>query len=284
MQVETDVDEVEKNRDLEIHLLLEAIHLKYGYNFHNYSQAHLKRRILGRLSRSKLSSVSEMLHKVIHDPDFFHTLLLDLSINVTEMFRDPKFFVALREEIIPVLKTYPYVKLWHAGCSSGEEVYSMAILLKEEGLLDRCTIYATDFNQIVLKKAAEAIYPLDKIKAYTENYNKALGKASFSDYFTIQYGAAIIDKSLKKNIVFSDHNLTTDGVFGEMNVIICRNVLIYFNRGLQNRVYKLFHESLLPGGFLCLGSKETLLFSGYKKEYKQIHKCNIYKKIYNFDI
>lgn len=275
------IEEKEKNQDIEIHLLLKAIQLKYGYDFQDYSQAHIKRRLLGRLSRSKLDSVSEMQHKVLNDADFFHTLLLDLSLNVTEMFRDPKFFIAIREEVIPILKTYPFIKIWHAGCSTGEEVYSMAILLKEEGLLDRCLIYATDFNQIVVNKAQEAIFPLEKIKDYTKNYNKALGKASFSDYFHVQYGSAMIDKSLKKNIVFSDHNLVTDGVFGEMNIIFCRNVLIYFNRQLQNRVYKLFDESLLPGGILCLGSKETLIFSEYKVHYKQLHKCNIYKKIYS---
>jgi chemotaxis protein methyltransferase CheR len=268
------------NEDIEIHLLLEGIYMKYGYDFRNYSKTHLTRRIHGYVGRNHLSSVSEMQHQILNDPGFFHQLLLDLSLNVTEMFRDPRFFIALREKVIPLLKTYPFLKIWHAGCSTGEEVYSMAIVLQEEGLLDRCIIYATDFNQIVLNKASDAIYPLNRVREYADNYNKALGKASFSDYFTVKYDAAILDQHLKKNIVFSDHNLVTDGIFGEMNLIICRNVLIYFNRELQNRVFHLFFDSLLPGGVLCLGSKETLLFSGLKENYKQLDRLNIFKKIY----
>lgn len=272
--------EEKDNQDIEIHLLLEAIHMKYGYDFRNYSKAHLKRRILGRLTRSRLLTVSEMQHKILYDQEFFHQLLLDLSLNVTEMFRDPRFFQAVREKVVPLLKTYPFLKIWHAGCSTGEEVYSMAIMLKEEDLLDRCIIYATDFNQIVLEKASEAIFPASKIKEYANNYNLSQGKGSFADYFTLRYDAALLDKSLKKNIVFSDHNLVTDGVFGEMNMIVCRNVLIYFNRQLQNKVLNLFFESLLPGGILCLGTKETLMFSEHKNSFKQLHKMNIYKKIY----
>jgi chemotaxis protein methyltransferase CheR len=277
-------EEQDNNQELEIQLLLEAIYLKYGYDFRNYSKAHLKRRILGRLSRSKCSSISEMQHQLIYDVNFFQQLIRDLSINVTAMFRDPAFYKAIREEVVPLLKTYPYIKIWHAGCSTGEEVYSMAILLKEEGLLDRSIIYATDFNQIVLKQASDAIYPLDKIKEYTENYFKANGKASFSDYFTVEYGSALINKNLKKNIVFSDHNLVNDGVFAEVNMIFCRNVLIYFDRELQNKVFKLFYESLIPGGILCLGTKETLFYSDNKKDYKQLHDLNIYKKLYTPDL
>ena len=273
-------EEEKNNQNIEIKLLLEAIHLKYGYDFRDYSKAHLKRRILTRLSRSNFGSVSEMQYKILNDHEFFHTLLVDLSLNVTEMFRDPYFFLGLRQTVAPLLKTYPFVKIWHAGCATGEEVYSMAILLKEEGLLDRCTLYATDFNQIALEKATEAIYPIKRLKDYTDNYNKTDGKASFSDYFTVKYDAAILDKNLKKNIVFSDHNLVTDGVFGEMNMIVCRNVLIYFNRELQNRILKLFYDSLVPGGILCLGTKESLMFSDYKESYKQLHKLNIFKKNY----
>lgn len=273
-------DDEKINQSIEIKLLLEAIYLKYGYDFRDYSKAHLKRRILTRLSRNHFSSISEMQYKVLNDEEFFHTLLVDLSLNVTEMFRDPYFFLAIREKVIPLLKTYPFIKIWHAGCATGEEVYSMAILLKEEGLLDRCTIYATDFNQIALEKAAEAIYPVNKLKDYTDNYNKADGKASFSDYFMVQYDAALLDKNLKKNIVFSDHNLVTDGIFGDMNMIVCRNVLIYFNRELQNRVIKLFYDSLVSGGILCLGTKETLMFSEFKEKFKQLHKLNVFKKNY----
>lgn len=267
-------------QSIEIKLLLEAIHLKYGYDFQDYSRAHLKRRLQSRMKRSQFKTMAEMQHQLLYNEDFFHSLLVDLSLNVTEMFRDPLFFEAVREHAVPILKTYPYLKIWHAGCASGEEVYSMAILLKEEGLLDRCTIYATDFNQIALQKAIEGIYPVNKIKDFVANYNKAKGKASLTDYFTVQYDNALVDKSLKKNIVFSDHNLVTDGVFGEMNMVVCRNVLIYFNRDLQNKVFRLFYNSLLPGGVLCLGTKETIVFSDYKEHFKLLHKLNLYKKNY----
>jgi chemotaxis protein methyltransferase CheR len=281
--MEASAQENETNEEIELQLLLEAIYMKYGYDFRNYSKAHLKRRIAGRLSRSGCSSISEMQHEVLYNVNFFHKLIRDLSINVTAMFRDPAFFRAIRTEIVPLLKTYPFIKIWHAGCSTGEEVYSMAILLKEEGLLERTIIYATDFNQIALQQASEAIYPVDKIKEYSDNYFKAEGKASFSEYFTVKYNSALIDKNLKKNIVFSDHNLVTDGIFAEMNLIFCRNVLIYFNRELQNKVFNLFYESLIQGGILCLGSKETLYYSDHKKDYKQLHDLNIYKKLYTPD-
>ncbi|HEX2969871.1 MAG TPA: protein-glutamate O-methyltransferase CheR [Bacteroidales bacterium] len=269
-----------RNEDLEIRLLLEAVFQKYGYDFRNYSGAYLKRRLISRMRRSGLHSVSEMLYKVLYDSEFFSTLLLDLSLNVTEMFRDPRFFRAVREKIIPLLRTYPFLKIWHAGCSSGEEVYSMAIVLREEGLLERSLIYATDFNQAVVQKASDAIYPLDKMKEYADNYYKSGGKALFQDYFTISYDSVMVDQSLKKSIVFSDHNLVSDGVFGEMNMIVCRNVLIYFNRDLQNRVFGLFFNSLIPGGVLCLGTKETMMFSTHSDNYKQLHKLNIFTKLY----
>ena len=278
---ETAGNNEKETESIEINLLLEGIYQKYGYDFRNYSKAHLKRRILGRMSRSGLSSVSAMQHKILYEPDFFHQLLVDLSLNTTEMFRDPKFFLAIREYAIPILKTYPFLKIWHAGCSTGEEVYSMAIILKETGLLDRCIIYATDFNQIILDRAAEAIYPVEHLQNYTENYQNSGGIASLSDYFAVQYNSAMLDKNLKKNIVFADHNLVTDGVFGEMNMIVCRNVLIYFNRDLQNKVLNLFYESLMQGGLLCIGSKETLMFSDLKNNFLPLHKLNIFKKKYD---
>jgi chemotaxis protein methyltransferase CheR len=281
MYDENQINEEEKiNHNIEISLILEAIYLKYGYDFRNYSKAHVKRRILSRFTKDKFTSLAEMQHRLLTDPELFHSLLVDLSLNVTEMFRDPKFFYAIRELAVPIMKTYPFLKIWHAGCSTGEEVYSMAILLEEENLLDKSIIYATDFNQIVLSNATEAIYPVSRMKDYTENYNKAGGKVSFSDYFTVQYHAVKLDQRLKKNIVFSDHNLVTDGAFGEMNMIVCRNVLIYFNRELQNKVIKLFYECLLPGGILCLGTKETLMFSEYNEKFQQISKLNIFKKLY----
>lgn len=273
-------EEKTRNQDIEVSLLLEAVFEKYGYDFRDYSGAYLKRRVLTRMRRSNLASVSEMINKVLYDHEFFRTLLLDISLNVTEMFRDPRFFVAVREKVVPLLQTYPFLKIWHAGCSTGEEVYSMTILLKEAGLLDRCLIYATDFNQAVVQKASEGIYPLERMKQYADNYYKSGGNGAFSDYYIAKYDSAMLDQTLKKNIVFSDHNLVSDGVFGEMNMIVCRNVLIYFNRELQKRVFTLLFKSLLPGGILCLGTKETMLFSGYKDKFTELHKLNIFRKQY----
>jgi chemotaxis protein methyltransferase CheR len=273
-------DEVE-NEEIEIHLLLEAINMKYGYDFRNYSSAHMKRRIHNRMSIFGIASVAEMLHNVIYDKKFFNLILSDFSINVTEMFRDPSFFIAFRKHVIPILKTYPFIRIWHAGCSTGEEIYSMAILLKEEGLYDRTQIYATDFNKIVLQKAKEGIYNIDDIKEYTYNYQRAGGKASFSDYYVAQYGSVIFNPALKKKITFAEHNLVTDGVFGEMHVIICRNVLIYFNKVLQSSVIKLFSDSLSNGCFLCLGSKESIKFSTSTENFEEVVGCEkIYRKKY----
>lgn len=269
-----------KNEYIEIQLLLEAIYMKYGYDFRDYSKASLKRRIEQRLLRSGLPNYSYMQHKILNDQSFFETLFLDLSINVTEMFRDPLFYKAIREIVVPVLKTYPHIKIWHAGCSTGEEVYSMAILLQEEGLLDKALIYGTDVNEIVLEKAKEGIYPLERIKEYTLNYQKAGGKESFADYYTAKFDAAIMDSELKKNLVFSQHNLATDNDFGEMHLIMCRNVLIYFNKELQSRVIGLFHESLIRKGLLCLGSKESTRFSKYAKNFTDmVPEQKIYQKV-----
>ncbi len=259
-----------ENEKIELDLLLEAIYQKYHYDFKDYSRAHIKRRVLYRMRISNMENLSQMQHQILYDRSFFETLLMDLSINVTEMFRDPSFYLAIRKKIIPQLKKYSFIKLWHAGCASGEEVYSMAILLKEEGLYSRTQIYATDFNTIALQKARSAIYPIDMIKDYTSNYQKAGGINSFAEYYTAKYDSVILDSTLKERIVFADHNLVTDGVFGEMNLILCRNVLIYFTRKLQNRVIKLFMESLTPSGFLCLGTKETLQFSEYAQFFSSI--------------
>jgi len=250
-----------ENQDIEIRLLIEAIFLKYGWDFRNYSRAHIKRRILNRFQASGLNSISEMIHMAINDSDFVDKILLDLSITVTEMFRDPSFYKALRQSVLPVLRTYPHVKIWHAGCASGEEVYSMAIMLREEGLLYKTQIYATDFNPLILKRAKKAEYPISRIKEFTVSYQKAGGKRSFSDYYKADEETARLNENLKNNIVFANHNLVTDSVFAEMNLIICRNVLIYFDRQLQDKVIGLFMESLTGGGFLCLGSKENLQFS-----------------------
>ena len=269
-----------ENEKIEIDLLIRAIYLKYGYDFRDYSKASRRRRILGRLSKSKLSTISEMQHKLLHDPVFFEKLLLDLTVNVSEMFRDPLFFKAVRETVVPELKKRPLIKVWHAGCSTGEEVYSMAILLREEGILDASTIYATDVNEAVLADAKKGVFPIEKMKDYTRNYKIAGGLASFADYYTARYDHVIMDRGLKKNIVFSDHNLVTDGVFGEIDLIVCRNVLIYFNRELQDRVFGLFSESLRKGGFLCLGSKESMMFSKYADRFESvINKEKIYRRL-----
>jgi chemotaxis protein methyltransferase CheR len=244
--------------DLEIVLLLEAVFRRYGYDFRDYSLAHLRRRMRHRLALSGLPDLGAMLHRVLSDRVFFELLLRDLSISVTEMFRDPDIYLRIRNDVVPRLKTYPFVKIWHAGCATGEEVYSMAILLHEEGLLERCQIYATDFNQLSLKKAKEGIYPPDQIRLFTGNYQKGGGRESFSDYYTADDDAVILKSWLKKKIVFADHNLVTDTVFSEVQIVVCRNVLIYFNRELQKRIFNTFYESLCPGGFLLLGSKESL--------------------------
>lgn len=250
-----------EHEKLEIDLVLEGIYRRYGYDFRNYANAHIKRRLEHRLGLSRLKNYMELLHRIIHEEEFFNELLLDLSINVTEMFRDPLFYKAVRESLVPYLQTYPFLKIWHAGCSAGQEVYSMAILMEEENIIKKAQIYATDFNELILAKAREGIYPVELMKQYTKNYQAAGGKASFADYYRADYEHVLINKSLKEKILFSYHNLVTDGVFGEMNVVFCRNVLIYFNQELQNKVLRMFYDSLIPGGFLCLGSKESLKFS-----------------------
>ncbi len=266
-----------ENKDVEI--LLKSIFEKYGYDFRDYSRAHIKRRILRRVNALDLKSIRELEYKILESKEEFNFLLEDFSINVTDMFRDPSFYKSFREEVVPILKTYPFIRIWHAGCSTGEEVYSMAILLKEEGLYDRSQIYATDFNEHVLKKAKEGIYDTDLIKDYAENYEESGGKASFSDYYKNHYNEVKINESLKRKIIFADHNLVTDGIFGEMHVIICRNVLIYFNKKLQNRTLNLFYESLIMGGFLCLGSKESIKFTDIENKFHNlVEKENIFQK------
>jgi chemotaxis protein methyltransferase CheR len=265
--------------DIEIQLLMDAIFLRYGYDFRNYSKAHIKRRVLHRLSISMLPSVSQLQDKVLRDREFFTEFLDDLSINVTEMFRDPEFYKSLRENIIPKLRTYAYFKIWHAGCSTGEEVYSHAILLKEEGLLDRCQVYATDFNRKVLSVAKEGVYQKSEIEQYEKNYQLSGGMNKLSDYYKSRYGSVIFDKDLAGKIVFADHNLVTDTVFADVNLILCRNVLIYFEKGLQDNVIGLFYDSLVPSGILCLGSKESIKFTRHENLFEIVDtKQKIYKK------
>ncbi|MBI4763228.1 MAG: protein-glutamate O-methyltransferase CheR [Deltaproteobacteria bacterium] len=265
--------------NIEIDLLLDALFRKYGYDFRSYSRASVKRRIMKLMDKIGINRVTDLIHSALRDQEVFEIILRALSINVTEMFRDPTFFLAVRRTVIPLLKTRDFIKVWHAGCATGEEAYSMAILLKEAGLLKRCQIYATDMNKIVLNSARNGIYPLDRIKEYTTNYQRAGGEYSFGDYYTARYDSVILEKSLKTSIVFADHNLTTDGVFGEMDMIVCRNVLIYFNRELQDRVLGLFVNSLTPGGILCLGSKESISFSAHSADFEaMVEREKIYRK------
>lgn len=267
------------NEQLEIQLLLEAIYIKYGYDFREYSLAHTKRRLEYRRAIEGMKNYSEMQHKVIHEESFFEQLLLDLSINVTEMFRDPWFYQKIREVVFPHLRTYPFIKVWHAGCSAGQEVYSMGIILEEESMKERAQVYATDFNESILDQAKKGIYPMDLVRQYTANYQASNGSASFSDYYTADYDHVIMKNSLKEKVLFTPHNLATDGVFGEMHIIFCRNVLIYFNRELQNRVFNLFYDSLIPGGFLCLGSKESLRFADIADKFELVsEREKIYRK------
>lgn len=256
---------------IEIELLLEGIFRHYGFDFRSYAYSSVRRRLWKRIEAEGLSTVSALQAQVLHQPPMMEKLLLDLSINVTAMFRDPGFYLAFRERVVPLLRTYPYIRIWHAGCATGEEVYSMAILLQEEGLYERSRIYATDINEVVLAKAKEGIFPLERMQEYTENYIAAGGKRAFSDYYTAKYGGALFSPSLTKNVVFSLHNLVTDRSFAEFNVILCRNVLIYFDKSLQSRVHGLFYDSLATFGILVLGSKESLRFSPHEDNYEQIN-------------
>ena len=267
--------------EFEFSSLLEAVYQKYGYDFREYSQAHIRRRIKNRMVMSGLDNIAQMQSKILNDNLFAANFLQDLSITVTEMFRDPGFYKSLRENVIPILKTYPFIKIWHAGCSTGEEAYSMAIILQEEGLYDRTTIYATDFNQQALNRAKEGIFSNAMIKEYTANYQLSGGIESFSKYYMSDYDNVIMNQSLKKNIVWANHNLVTDSVFAEVHMVLCRNVLIYFDRNLQNKVQHLFYNSLINGGVLCLGSKESIKLTDLPDKYTELDKKQrIFKKNY----
>lgn len=247
--------------DLEVHLLLEALHRHYGLDFRDYALASLKRRIRQCIIDEGLGSVSGLQEKVLHDPACKDRLLLAFSINFTSMFRDPGFYLAFRQQVAPLLRTYPFVRIWHAGCSTGEEVYSMAILLLEEGLYQRCRIYATDRSEAALQRAEAGIFSLAAMRENTVNYLRAGSRGSFPDYYTAKYGNAIFAASLRKNVVFARHDLAVEPSFNEFNVILCRNVLIYFNKTLQDRVHRLLYESLMLLGFLGLGNREMIKFT-----------------------
>ncbi len=266
--------------ETELRLLMEAVYLKYSYDFRDYAGASQKRRVLQALRQLNCPTIPDLQAKVLNDPEVFMQLLQYLTIPVSEMFRDPPFFLALRQQVIPRLQTYPSLKIWIAGCSTGEEAYSLAILLREEGLLERSLIYATDINAKSLNKARQGIFALGSIKGHTANYQNAGGKQAFSEYYTAAYDTAIFDKSLRENITFADHSLATDSVFSETQLVLCRNVLIYFNKKLQDRALDLFHESLSHRGFLCLGSKESLNFSAYATRFEPLVKSErIFRKL-----
>ena len=265
---------------VEIELLLEGVFRHYGFDFRSYAYASIRRRLWKRIEAEELTSISELQARVLHDTSAMERLLLDLSVSVTAMFRDPGFYDVFRAEVVPLLRTYPFIRIWHAGCSTGEEVYSTAIVLEEEGLLERTRVYATDINDAVLQQAKAGIFPLNRMQEYTENYIRAGGKRSFSEYYTAKYDGALFSPALTRNVVFSQHNLVTDRSFAEFNVIFCRNVLIYFDRSLQNRVHELFYDSLAMFGILALGSKESLRFSNFESCFEKLDpREKLYRKV-----
>ena len=266
--------------DIELSLLLEGVFRNYGFDFREYAPASLRRRVWRRAHAEGLSTISALQDKLLHDPACMERLLLDLSINVTAMFRDPSFYVSLREKVVPMLRTYPFTRIWVAGCSTGEEVYSLAILLEEEEIYDRTRIYATDINESVLERARAGVFPLDKMREYTQNYIKAGGKRAFSEYYLAKYDGAQFQRSLIENVVFAQHNLVSDRSFNEFNVIICRNVMIYFDRSLQDRVHDLFYDSLITFGILGLGTKESIRFSPHEDSFEELDPNErLYRKV-----
>ena len=271
---------VDDHPEADLHLLMQAIYSQYSYDFRDYAGASQKRRVLKALAQLGYPTIPALQAAVAQDPAVFMQLLQYLTIPVSEMFRDPSFFLALRQQVMPVLRTYPSLKIWVAGCSTGEEVYSLAILLKEEGLLDRSLIYATDINPKSLAKARQGIFSLASIQGHTANYQAAGGQQAFSDYYTAAYDAAIFDKSLRDNVTFADHSLATDSVFSETQLVLCRNVLIYFNKKLQDRALGLFHESLSHRGFMGLGSKESIDFSAHATRFEPLDRPErIFRKL-----
>ena len=265
---------------IELDCLLEAVYRRYGFDFREYAPASLRRRVNRRVKLEALPSISALQDLLLRDPEVMQRLLLDLSINVTAMFRDPTFHLAFREHVVPLLRTYPFTRVWVAGCSSGEEVYSLAIILEEESLYERARIYATDLNEEVLERARLGVFPLAKMQDYTRNYIGAGGTGSFSDYYTSGYDGAAFDRSLMRNVVFAQHNLAMDRSFNEFHVILCRNVMIYFERTLQERVFELFDESLARLGILGLGHKESLRTSPHADRYEELDGVErLYRKV-----
>jgi chemotaxis protein methyltransferase CheR len=264
---------------IELTLLLEGIFQRWGYDFRGYSRASLRRRVGEFMGREGLARIGDLTARVLHEEPLFQALVQQFSVPVTEMFRDPAVYLALRREVVPYLRTYPFIKVWHAGCATGEEVYSLAILLEEEGLYDRCTIYATDLNEAALDRARAGVYPVASVQEFTENYQRAGGLRSFGEWYQAGYDRVVLPASLRRNVTFARHNLATDHVFSEVHLVLCRNVLIYFDRALQDRAIGLFEESLVHDGFLCLGSKETLAFSARREAFCELDQaCRIYRR------
>lgn len=260
-------DDVES---IEMRMLLEAVYQHYGYDFRKYARGSLRRRLWRRADAEGVKTISGLQERVLHNPLAMDALLMDLSVNVTAMFRDPTFYVALREKVVPILKTYPFIRIWNAGCSTGEEVYSVAILLHEEGLLERARVYATDINERVLERADHGVIPLERMRTFTQNYQRAGGRSAFSEYYKADRDQARIDRSLLENVVFAHHNLVSDKSFNEFHLIICRNVMIYFDKELQDQVHELFYESLVNLGILALGNKESIRFSSVASRYEEL--------------
>jgi chemotaxis protein methyltransferase CheR len=264
----------------EFGILLDGILERYGYDFRDYARPALDRRIRAYLKDEGMTDVRVLMEKLLEDEATMQGFVANMSVSLTSMFRDPGLYGYFRKEIVPVLRTFPFIRIWHAGCSTGQEVYSMAILMQEEGLYERCRFYATDMYDGALRTAKEGIYSLHAMRKYTSNYIAAGGKGSFSDYYTAKYNNAILNSCLKKNIVFANHNLVTDGSFNEFHVILCRNVLIFFNERLQARVHGLFHQSLALFGYLGLGAKESLVLGGSREAYFEVDaKHRLYRKI-----
>lgn len=267
----------ESLEEIELDLLLDGILRRYGLDFRGYARTSLRRRVWNMVHALKLETLSALQGKVLHDSQMMDVLLQHLSVNTTTMFRDPSFFQAFRDQVVPHLFSAPFVRIWHAGCSTGEEVYSLAILLQEAGLYERSRIYATDMNVAVVERAKSGIFPLEHMREYTSNYQRAGGTSSFSDYYTANYDHAIFKTALRKNIVFAQHNLVSDGTFNEFNVILCRNVLIYFGNQLQEHVHRLLHQSLRRFGVLALGRGETLRHTVLEREYDEV---DVQERIY----
>lgn len=266
-------------QEVELNLLIEGLYQMYGYDFRGYVRASLTRRIINRMKAERLPTITALLEKVLHEPGFLERLLNDLSIRMTEMYRDPSFFAAFREQVVPLLRELPEIRIWHAGCATGEEVYSMAILLHEEGLAKKTEIYATDMNEKALQAAQKGAFPLKKMQQYTKNYLKAGGRQAFSEYYTTDHQYAYFKPLLDDNLIFAQHNLVTDGSFNEFHVILCRNVMIYFDNNLQQQVHRLFYGSLASGGFIGLGSKESILFLPKGLHYEEFNaQERIYRK------